>query len=115
MPDVRSETEERMLSAYRVFFFALLCKERPKSGFGGYDSAMVERWGPNLCFIRIWKLKFMYLLYKMIFNSFRFYCNLQLHILLLFIHYLLFGTHPVAAVVTCYISTDYEDFTLKFR
>ena len=28
----------------------------------------------------------------------------------LFIHYLLFDTHPVAGVVTCYISTDYEDF-----
>ena len=25
------------------------------------------------------------------------------------------GRHPVAGVVTCYISTDYEDFTLKFR
>ena len=36
-------------------------------------------------------------------------------ILLLFIHYLQFGRHPVAAVVTCYISTDYEDFTLRFR
>ena len=32
----------------------------------------------------------------------------------LFIHYLQFGRHPVAAVVTRYISTDYEDFTLKF-
>ena len=36
-------------------------------------------------------------------------------IILLSIHYQQFGTHPVAAVVTCYISTDYEDFTLKFR
>ena len=34
---------------------------------------------------------------------------------ILFIHYLQFGRHPVAGVVTCYISTDYEDFTLKFR
>ena len=33
----------------------------------------------------------------------------------LFIHYVQFGRHPVAAVVTCYISTDYEDFTVKFR
>ena len=33
----------------------------------------------------------------------------------LFIHYLQLGRHPVAGVVTCYISTDYEDFTLKFR
>ena len=32
-----------------------------------------------------------------------------------FIHYLQLGRHPVAGVVTCYISTDYEDFTLKFR
>jgi p-aminobenzoyl-glutamate transporter AbgT len=36
-------------------------------------------------------------------------------ILLIFIHYLQFGRHPVAGVITCYISTDYEDFTLKFR
>ena len=36
-------------------------------------------------------------------------------LLLLFIHYLQFGRHPVAAVVTCYISTDCEDFTVKFR
>ena len=35
-------------------------------------------------------------------------------LLLLFIHYLQLGRHPVAAVVTCYISTDYEDFTLTF-
>ena len=35
-------------------------------------------------------------------------------LLLLFIQYLQFGRHPVAAVVTRYISTDYEDFTLKF-
>ena len=34
---------------------------------------------------------------------------------ILFIHYLQLGRHPVAGVVTCYISTDYEDFTLKFR
>ena len=33
----------------------------------------------------------------------------------LFIHYLQLGRHPVAGVVTCYISTDYEDFTLNFR
>ena len=32
-----------------------------------------------------------------------------------FIHYLQLGRHPVAGVVTCYISTDYEDFPLKFR
>ena len=36
-------------------------------------------------------------------------------LLLLFIDYLQLGRHPVAVVVTCYISTDYEDFTLKFR
>ena len=34
---------------------------------------------------------------------------------LLFIHYLQLGRHPVAGVITCYISTVYEDFTLKFR
>ena len=33
----------------------------------------------------------------------------------LFIHYLQLGRHPVAGVVTSYISTDCEDFTLKFR
>ena len=33
----------------------------------------------------------------------------------LFIHYLKLGRHPVALVITCYISTDYKDFTLKFR
>ena len=33
----------------------------------------------------------------------------------LFLHYLQLGRRPVAGVVTCYISTDYEDFTLKFR
>ena len=33
----------------------------------------------------------------------------------LFINYQQLGRHPVAGVVTCYISTDYEDFTLKFR
>ena len=32
----------------------------------------------------------------------------------LFIHYLQLGRQPVAGVVTRYISTDYEDFTLKF-
>ena len=32
----------------------------------------------------------------------------------LFIHYLQLGRHPVVGVVTCYIITDYEDFTLKF-
>ena len=36
-------------------------------------------------------------------------------LLLLFIHYLQLGRHPVAGVVTCYIGADYEDFTLKFR
>ena len=36
-------------------------------------------------------------------------------LLLLFIHYLQLGRHPVAGVVTCYISTDYEGCTLKFR
>jgi hypothetical protein len=35
-------------------------------------------------------------------------------ILFYFIHYLQLGIYPVAGVVTCYISTDYEDFTLKF-
>ena len=34
---------------------------------------------------------------------------------ILFIHYLQFGRHPVAGVITCYIIADYEDFTLKFR
>ena len=33
----------------------------------------------------------------------------------LFIHYLQLGRHPVAGVITCYISMDYEDFPLKFR
>ena len=33
----------------------------------------------------------------------------------LVIHYLQLGRHPVTGVVTCYISTDYENFTLKFR
>ena len=33
----------------------------------------------------------------------------------LFIHYLQLGRHPVAGVVTCYISTDCEDFAVKFR
>ena len=33
----------------------------------------------------------------------------------LFIHYLQLGRHPVAGVVTRHISTDYKDFTLKFR
>ena len=44
--------------------------------------------------------------------------NLQvilLLLLLLFIHYLQLGRHPVAGVFTCYISTDYDDFPLKFR
>ena len=40
---------------------------------------------------------------------------IYLFYLLLFIHYLQLGRHPVARVVTYYISTDYEDFTLKFR
>ena len=40
--------------------------------------------------------------------------GIMLFILLLFIHFLQLGRHPVAAVVTCYISTDYEDFTVKF-
>ena len=35
--------------------------------------------------------------------------------LFLFIHYVQLGRHPVPGVVTCYISTDYEYFTLKFR
>ena len=39
----------------------------------------------------------------------------SLLIFLLFIHYLQLGRHPVASAVTCYISTDYEDFPLKFR
>ena len=34
--------------------------------------------------------------------------------LLLFIHYLRLGRHPVAGVVTRYISTDCEEFTLTF-
>ena len=42
--------------------------------------------------------------------------NTLVHIIIiLFIYYLQFGRHPVAGVTTCYISTDYEDFTLKFR
>jgi hypothetical protein len=40
---------------------------------------------------------------------------LLLLLLLLFIHYLQLDRHPVAGVVTCYISMDYGDFTLKFR
>ena len=36
-------------------------------------------------------------------------------IIIIIIHYLQFGRHPVAGVVTCYISADCEDFTLKFR
>ena len=43
------------------------------------------------------------------------YLKEYLDLLLLFIHYLQLGRHLVAGVVTCYISTDYEDFTLKFR
>ena len=38
-----------------------------------------------------------------------------IYLIYLFIHYLQLGRHPVAGVVTCYISTNYEDFTLKFR
>ena len=47
----------------------------------------------------------------------RFPCgnSLSTEKILLFIHYLQLGRHPVAGVVTYYISTDYEDFTLKFR
>ena len=30
------------------------------------------------------------------------------------IYYLYLGRQPVAGVITCYISTDYEDFTVKF-
>ena len=40
---------------------------------------------------------------------------LLLSLLLLSIHCLQLGRHTVTAVVTCYISTDYEDFTLKFK
>ena len=32
-----------------------------------------------------------------------------------FIYYLQLGRNQVAGVVTCYISTEYEDFTLMFR
>ena len=38
---------------------------------------------------------------------------LLLLLLILFSHYLQLGRHPLAGVVTCYISTDYEDFTFK--
>ena len=41
--------------------------------------------------------------------------TIDITFLLLFIYYLQLGRHPVAGVITCYISTDYEDFTLKFR
>ena len=36
-------------------------------------------------------------------------------IIYLFIYYQQLGRHPVAGVITCYISTDYEDFPSKFR
>ena len=39
----------------------------------------------------------------------------RVNVFFLFIHYLQLGRQPVAGVVTCYISTDCEDFTLKFR
>ena len=32
----------------------------------------------------------------------------SVHYFILFIYYLQLGRHPVAGVVTCYISTDYE-------
>jgi hypothetical protein len=35
-----------------------------------------------------------------------------LFIFYLFIHYLQLGRHAVAGVVTCYISTDYEDMEI---
>ena len=40
---------------------------------------------------------------------------LLLLLLLLLIHYLQLGRHPVAGVITCYISMDCEDFAVKFR
>ena len=42
-------------------------------------------------------------------------CPTSVSFIYLFIHYKQLGRHPVAGVVTCYISTDYEDFTGKFR
>ena len=36
-------------------------------------------------------------------------------IIIIIIIYLQLGRHPVAGVVTYYISMDYDDFTLKFR
>ena len=33
-------------------------------------------------------------------------------IIIIIIHYLQLDRHPVAGVVTCYISMDYEDFTM---
>jgi len=32
---------------------------------------------------------------------------------IIYIYYLQLGRHPVAGVITCYISTDYEDFPLN--
>ena len=57
-------------------------------------------------FVMFYNFKdFMYLYIRMFY----------LLLLLLFIHYLQLGRHPVAGIITCYISTDYEDFSLKFR
>ena len=39
---------------------------------------------------------------------------MEAYLFISFIHYLQLGRHPVAGVVTCYISMDYEDFPLKF-
>ena len=36
-------------------------------------------------------------------------------IIIIIIYYLQLGRHPVAGVITCYITTDYEDFPLNFR
>ena len=41
--------------------------------------------------------------------------NIHFLLIYLFIHYLQLGRHQVAGVVTCYITTYYEDFTLNLR
>ena len=45
-------------------------------------------------------------------------CNFQPNVFIviyLFIYYLQLVRHPVAGVISCYVSTDYEVFTVKFR
>ena len=67
------------------------------------------------------EIRVFYLLFRGVYPRFLDECcyiqsvELFIILLLVFIHYLQLGTHPVAAVITCYISTNYEDFPLKFR